>query len=266
MIIYCNGDSFVAGVGLADDMITGYPGFLPFNVQQQQQQRQSAAWHMRTYTANDPLSLERQSIRETIELLEKTRAFPSLLGKKYNYNVVSNAEGGASMARVSRTTVTDLIKLKDGNEQIVAILSTPPCPRFEVANGNLFWASILFGPGQQLHSNHQAVIDNKLQYETDYHQYTNFYINIISIIEFCKNNNIRLIWISSTQTRKLYDEKIAMEYNDVNLLVKHANMKYDIDMYHIAETCGLPNVIGADYHWGPDVHNIVADQLHEILK
>ena len=109
MLIYANGDSFTAGEGLSDSIFfKEYPGDTTSSkidytkVNQWTQQRKK-------------ISSENQLVQELIDS-NFSKAYPAVLGKKINAEVINNAQGGSSMFGIYYRTVYDILKLKKQNK------------------------------------------------------------------------------------------------------------------------------------------------------
>lgn len=265
MIVYCNGDSFVAGTELADYMLPEYPGCLPFNASETLRQK-NREWIGKTYTKSHEWSTVRHSHRHFIEDEERARAWPTKLHNLLGCEVINAALGGSSMDRIARSTVTDLISLQKENDSIVAVIGTTGMDRYEVAHDSQPWVDII--PHYSTHSNTEEIINYKLKYEKDYHVFVNFYRNVIFVKDFCEVNNIKLIWLSaaSDEASRLTIEEQYKNEKDLLNLKEYAQLKYSIDMFDIASTCGLANVFAPSHHFSEEVHAIVANQLQTIIR
>ena len=133
MIIYCDGDSYIAGTELGDDILPEYPGCLPI-YHSKKDLVNNRRWLDRT-NDNGDLSQIRNQLREKIGFLEKERAFPKKIAKKLNIEVVNAALGGSSMDAICRRTLSNLIKLKD-KDNVVAVVGISDPWRFELPNSN----------------------------------------------------------------------------------------------------------------------------------
>ena len=109
MLIYANGDSFTAGEGLSDSIFfNDYPGdiidgkFDRTKVNQWTQQRKKIA-------------SQNQLVQELIDS-NFSKAYPAVLGKKINAEVINGAQGGSSMFGMYYRTVYDILELKKQNK------------------------------------------------------------------------------------------------------------------------------------------------------
>ena len=293
MIIYCNGDSFTSGVDLADYLIPGYPGGTPMSPRETGQQtpdvREAANWHKNTYDNSHQLGKLRQTKMRAIQNEEFNRAWPNKLHNLSGYPVINNAQSGSSMDRIARTTVSDLISLKEEHANIISIIGLTGIDRSELPTSGRPWTGSSFSsfsswvdiihhrPG--LHPDLAPIFDYKLKYETDYHCYINFYKNVILIKNFCSVNNIRLyfvlplplppkFWQSGYKPHPLdVDAKFSVtDIESIKNLENYANLVPAINMTDIATSCKLPEVYAPGGHFAESIHEIVADKLFNIIK
>lgn len=264
MIVYCNGDSFVAGTELGDHLLPGHPGYLPFDAAPQLRAKNNE-WITNTYDSSHPLNVFRKSLRHQIEIEEKARAWPSKLHELLKCDTINAAVGGASMDRIARTTITDLISLKKDHDNIVAVIGTTGSDRYEVPYMvDSPWADII--PHYSVHQGTEDIVNYNIRHKTDYHSCVNFYKNIILIKDFCTSNNIQLVWLATMHSVELPVEKEYKHAIDFLNLKEYANLNYDIDMNRIAADCGLPHVHAPSYHFTEEIHDLVAKQLLTIIK
>lgn len=252
MLIYCNGDSFTSGHGLGDFLLPNYPGEsddapdkLPY----------LAKWTADTYSAS---YTHRRELSKEIQAEEANRCWPSKL-KKYGYVVVNSAQAGSSMQRISRSTVTDLIRLKQTAPNIVAIISVPPIERSEVYY-NGAWVDFShahlesFDYIPHLKNFYSGLLLDDLE---GYAGITRWYIAAIQIKDYCKANNIPLLWINSVNSVGVIDK-----FKDVNNLVKYLDIKYELTMAHLKSDLGYV----PDGHFSEKVHDQVAQILNDKIK
>lgn len=282
MIIYCNGDSFTSGTDLADYLLPGYPGGTPMGSQGTGQQTPSIEicknWHKNTYDNSHQLGKLRQIKMKEIQNEEFNRAWPNKLHNLSGYPVINNAQGGSSMDRIARTTVSDLISLKEEHANIISIIGLTGIDRSELPSAykskSQMWIDLIHHR-PHLHPAYAPIFDFKLQYETDYHCYTNFYKNVILIKNFCSVNNIRLYFVLPMPLPShhwrcdesvLPNPDVKLSYIDIKNLKNYANLVPDIDMTDIATSCKLPEVYTPGGHFAESIHKIVADKLFNIIK
>ena len=262
MIVYCNGDSFVAGVELGDDILPEYPGALPFNASNEIREK-SKQWIDKTYDNTHLWSTIRRSNNHLIKLHEKNKAWPNKLSSLLGVSVINSAQGGASMDRIARTSISDLIALKKQHERIVAVIGITEPSRAELANEEYNWHDVI------LHINYDSdillhsLVKYKIYHETEYHHMVNFLKNVILIKDFCKLNDIELFWVTPIGDPMLKVEPNRQDYQD---LLEYADFKPTIEMLNIARGSGLPDVILPSYHWAESIHALVAQKLSHLIK
>lgn len=98
-LVYVAGDSFPAGVELADTTLPGYPGMLPINVTTPNPEID------RTWYKKKPEIVARLNL--DLDAENKKRSWPAKL-QSDNINVVNSSIGGASMESISKRILIDL--------------------------------------------------------------------------------------------------------------------------------------------------------------
>lgn len=251
MVIYANGDSFTHGSELASDMLPGFPGWSNRFPLDEVKVKENYTWMrdiMKENTALISLYMD-ECVR---------RAYPQKVANILNCEVLNNSEAGASMDRIARNTIIDLLDLKNkGTKDIVAIIGTTSIFRIDLPIKNNQWLSMQIGG----HNDNLSEIPPSLivHYVKDYsviHAYSNYYKNLILIQDFCKVNDIKLILIET-----LF--KDAEESNENNLLRQYAKT-YDFSMSKIAHELG-GNIFAPCGHFSEIVHNKLADEIVKIL-
>lgn len=276
-MIYFNGDSFVAGVELGDDELPEYPGTLPWPWGSPQHEK-AKAWIAKTYDIKHPWYLVRmETVKDTIKK-EYDRAFPSLIGKKLNVPIINHALGGASMDRIVRTTIADLIRLKKEHKTVIAIIGTTHMSRSEVPNSDFSasvdlhgspknWTCISLSYRLPYHNSKiDPLLDYKLEYEKNYHMLVNFYKNVILLQDFCRANDIKLMWIS-TYNNIINDFNLESVYrvnDDLTDFIEYSKFEYTLDMAIVAQEIKV-GVLCPSGHFSEKVHQRVADDLCGVL-
>lgn len=264
MHIYCNGDSFVAGSELADDVLYDYPGLSLYDPDLIKNEQDPAfKWYLESFSPK--LIGIRSSRFDELQKLERERAFPNQLSKMLNVPVVNNAFGGSSMDRIARTTLTDLYNMKKlyPYGRIIAIIGTTHYSRSEHAYEN-GWTCVSATNTKLIDDDiSNAHLKHKIMYEKEYHWVMNFYKNIILIQDFCKANDIKLFWIAA-RDNVLTDFKFDMNIfgsEDIVAYSKYANLTYALEMFKCLDAFqGQPTMCPGG-HLGPNVHEYIADRL-----
>lgn len=275
MIVYCNGDSFFAGDELGDDILTGHPGYAVYY----KIPKYLTEWIQNSWNTDHSLYTERKMLWQQIVDLGKQRAFPNKLSNLLNIPVINNSHGGASMDRIVRTTITDLIELKKTTSDIVAIIGTAPLSRSEVSNcqDNKTYIPDSVGDPQHWISINAAYIkageeDTKdliyyiNQYTKNYHMLFSFYKNVMLLQEFCKSQNIALFWVATDSD--VTDVPIEQPYQnsrDLNNFQEHIDFKYTLSMYEIAREL-MHEVRCPSGHFSEKVHDEIAAKFSTMLK
>ena len=83
MLLYFNGDSFAAGVELADDMLPGYPGCFtwPVDYDSDPVAKEGKEWLDNSHDGSHPSNKTRMSIVHELTQTELARAYPNLVHK-----------------------------------------------------------------------------------------------------------------------------------------------------------------------------------------
>jgi len=259
MILYSNGDSFVAGSGLAFHLLPKWPGL--HDVADDNLYKETRQWLDRCRKDRHAFKI----LSEVIPKIEPTLAFPYKIKKLLNCEIVNGAQGGSSFDRIARTTITDLINLRKvhRDSKIVAIIGDTDVFRSEVAHnvrGENFWF--------QMHCNLEPPIElknllrYKLLHEHNYHRMTEYYKNCILIKDFCKANDIELHWIDIGMVQE--DQRVLNQHSDLAALKEYANVTSSVNMSDCA--IGVKGKYVPDGHFSEMVHTIVAEKFAKILE
>ena len=251
MVIYCNGDSFVQGRGLGDSILPGYPHGAD--------QFECAEWVKDSYS---PSNTNRELYAAEISKLEIERRWSSKLEVLSGHKVINSAQAGGSMQRTARTTISDLIKLKQTESDIIAIIGISPISRSELYY-KLAWWSINPGSIDQYKSEPllESYCKLKIEHYTDDHSnLVQWYLSTIQIYDFCKNNNIPLLWVDTYQTR-IWPKSV---HRNVEILKSYIDINYDIIMDDLEVQNG-PKFL-PDGHFSEEIHALTAEALNTRIK
>ena len=283
MLLYFNGDSFVAGTELADDMLPGYPGYVtwPLDFSKDSQFSKGKVWLDASHDPKHPSNKHRMDVIHDLTQLELARAYPNKVHGMTGLPFINRGQGGSSMDRIVRITLTDLIRLRKENpdEKLIAFIGTTYPERSEIPNNKkeVFtdmhgfpqdWASISVRFRQ---TDFDDLIENvrryRVLYETSYHSLVNFYKNVITLQDFCSNNNICLHWIATGEN--VINRKIEDEYNDridLQMLIDYAKFNYSIDMTKIVAEYPGEKVVCPGGHFGELIHQRTAEEIVRIIN
>ena len=263
-IIYCNGDSFVAGDELADhEFFDDHPGLLSVS-DSNEKKRIAAEWRRKSCRTRDGET--NRKLRE----LERIKAFPNRLQEITGIPVINDAVGGASFERIARTTITSLIDLKNEYSEITAIIGLTCPDRFEIPSRHQLrgfdenlpeWDCI--NPAWEDLKGQDGRLINLINYQriatTKNFRYTRLYLNMILIKDFCELHNIRLLWLEAgwhfPEENPGYASNLR-EYIDFH---SSGNMG---TLGHLLDT----NALCADGHWAEVVHHKFAKELSKYFK
>ena len=283
MLLYFNGDSFVQGTELADETIPGYPGYIPWPLDFDKNSKftKGKVWLDSSHSPGSELNKYRMEHVHEITQAELYRAYPNKVHLKTGLPFINRAHGGASMDRIVRVTITDLVKLKKENpdDQIMAFIGTTYPERSEIPNNNPVgtdlhgwpydWASISSTFRQSNFDDMiEAVRKYKVLYETDYHSLVNFYKNVIMIQDFCKANDIPLYWIATGENvkKRKFDRKYS-DRLDLQMFMDYAKFEYTIDMVALVEEhTKYQNVVCPGGHFGEYIHLLTAEEIVKVIN
>ena len=263
MILYTNGDSFVAGSGLAMDLLPDWPGDRARTITTKQHQ----SYHRWITISRSSVTVG--PIWHKMPALEKQRNFPFLLSKKLNCELIDSSRGGSSFDKITRVTITDLIKLRARtDEPVVAIIGETDPFRKEIAINDPVDSTRLW---MDLHHSNYTVIPEirgmysyVLKHETLYHRLTEYYKNWILLKTFSKTYNIELHWVDVGFTHGL-DQSMFDNNPDLVFLRDCAQLPESANMGDLARTLEFPYCADGG-HFSAAAHVLVADKLEKLLE
>lgn len=275
MIVYCNGDSFVAGSELGDEILPEYPGLLdaPWDITPNSPHEVAKRWYFKSHNPDNHIGKARFDNQLSISEAGYRQAFPNKLEELTGVKVINHSRPGTSMDRIVRSSMSDLLTLTKTHSDIVAVIGTTGATRSEIACRDYneidhdqgipnVWrciSSIYRLPNDTVDLNY--LISYKLTYEKNYHHYVNVYKNIILLQDFCKLNNIKLLWVATFDNHTSVDvEKEFSQARDLNNFVEYADLKYAVDMSEIANRLKTKTVCPSG-HYSEIVHTETAKQL-----
>ena len=282
MQLYCNGDSFVSGCELADDILPDYPGLLPWPPHTKQHELHKE-WLRKSHSSTFYQTPNGRGNKSSeINRLELERAFPNKVHNMTGIPVINRALSGGSMDNIVRNSITDLYNLKkeNPNKQIIACVGKTYPGRWEIANDQdgqndlhkrpQDWICISGIYSTDADSDYMRDMRKyKAIYEKDYHQLVNFYKNIVLLQDFCKLNDITLHWVAS-HDNILIDNWPMTGYEDrpdINMLMEYAKLEYIVDMKKIVETEFVgKQVVCPGGHFAESIHQRTAEKIVDILR
>jgi hypothetical protein len=294
-LIYCNGDSFTAGVCLADSFLPEYPGH--FSQDDLQLKRKVADKFIKlkeefvntTFVdydqIRDPLNLHIDFLKNQelgsvklngcISFLEKKMAFPAQLTNiDKTIQVINASLGGASMGGIANRTILDLLEYKRKNITIDRVLiQLTSTSRYEFFNTSAGHSFINEGPIGYFPNNIQNKISELLSETNSNQDYLIKYmyhmttmcqmINLITgkppiLIDSCNG-----LFISNDlkDTERVIRETVPYNLDYWNS-IRHHSM---IDTTHfnfmqdIAQSMKRPHEW--DGHYNVEVHKLTAEKL-----
>lgn len=269
MILYANGDSFVAGVELADDLLPGHPGYLPYFATNAEKDK-NRQWIDKTYDLKHPYGREREQKRKLLNKMEYERSFPTKLARLLGCDHINRAQGGSSLDRIARTTLADLIELKEQDKDITAVIGTTCPSRSEISTPfgfshdvdetgfRMTWDQIstTFLAGHHNEGSITAMIQYRIEHDKNYHQMVTAFKNIILISDFCKLHGIRLYWVANNIDilNQVEVERELEDCKDYKMLRQYCDLRYTTDMAKIASGMQSKDVLCPAFHYSEKVH------------
>ena len=260
-MIYCNGDSFTAGDELGDDIIPGHLGLMDYD-SPASIRKMNRDWKASSHDHTTLAGMFRKQNKENLRNIELQKSWPTKLGHLLKTTVVNNANSGASMDQIARTTVVDLLGFMKTNKDITVFIGLTTETRFEVGRPVDHWYSVVpqsleLAPNKDI----AAIGIAKTIIETDYHMLINFYKNVIYIKDFCAIHGIKLYFLSPHPLNKTTEERCQV-HPDLKEMVEYADLKCELIMEDIAAKLRT-GVYCSELHFSKTVHDEVARLLYE---
>jgi hypothetical protein len=252
LFLYANGDSFVKGAELGNFLKTDFPGYYNFN---EERPKHIHTWFLEDQQRSKSTSDE---FLKTIDTEENTRNFAAKIQQHLNCKFLNNALGGSSNDRTTRVALRDLIEIKKQYKNVVAIIGTADPSRLELPNdnSNLLWRPCFLSQTDDINN---QISKFYLLNLSRYHRMVMFYKSAILLQDFCKVNNIKLLWVAGNGNI-VEDNKVDRNIEDYNNFKEYANFSYAVEMPKIAKDINV-GVMCPGYHFSEKVHDAVANIL-----
>lgn len=256
LFLYANGDSFVQGVELGDFLKTEFPGYYNFN---EERPAHIHKWFLEDQQRNKFTSDE---LLKKIAVEEYNRNFVAKIQQKLNCKFLNSGLGGSSNDRIIRVTIQNLIEIKKQHKNVVAIIGTSDPSRLELPNNNntALWRPYFLSTTDNINNELSKYYLLNL---SRYHRMVLFYKNVILLQDFCKVNNIKLLWLAGNANiiddNNVTDRKSVEDYNNFK---EYANFSYTVEMPKIAKDIN-DGVMCPGYHFSEKVHDATATILLE---
>ena len=294
-LIYCNGDSFTAGVCLSDSVVPEYPGHfsradLQFNQKVANRFRESKTKFMNTtFVDYDQIRdtknlyidfLENQELGSVplgnhMSFLEKRMAFPAQLTKlNKNIEVINAAIGGASMGGIANRTILDLLEYKRKNVTIDKVLiQLTSTSRYEFFNISSFQSFIYDGPIGHFPNDNQNKISELLSdAHSNQDQLIKYMYHMAAMCQLVNlitgkppilidSNNGPFIITDLHDTDKLIRETVPYNLDHWNSIRRHSmiDTTHFNFMENIAASIEKPHEW--DGHYNVELHKLTAEKL-----
>lgn len=235
MLIYANGDSFTAGNELVYEDLDSYPGDLmefPHDIPKEIWEWISHCEKKYRFLANE----------KQYELMEKIKAYPHLVGNHLNAEIINNAKGGSSFERVARTSLLDLLTLrkKYPDEKIVALIGIVSRGRIEIPSEDNSTQVETGWIQMQLHFESQTIDPAfkkwHLAHNSDYHMQNVLLRDAIQLYDFCKNNNINIVFVTNHE-KDWEDIHLEGNYEDIAIYEEYLFTAPIFSMRRYSERC-----------------------------
>jgi hypothetical protein len=190
------------------------------------------------------------------ESYRNTNNFAGLLAKKFNVPLTNVSMPGASNDRIFRTTVTDILKLKEQNKKPLVVIAWTEIHRFELFN---------IKENKWVHFNNpdkspDKALSDKIwgSFSNDRSDVEKFITHIVAIESFFKSNNIPYIMTNiGFVPFNLLDPEMFMLYKPI---LDSGNYVYLMNLYGLLKS-------NINVKWMPNQHpdehghKVVADFL-----
>ena len=309
-LIYLNGDSFIEGDEITDMFLDDFPGWQDYDKLHTGPGGNIKvipdinAWSMATWDHKTLNGFVKSRVPyEEQRIVKYALSVSGELQSQVDCDVFCNARAGASMEGIARRTLTDLLKFKSKYDRIVAFVgitsptrrSIPPARLIDYPNLN---EHICFIPHNNItQDDAQNIQKYYVEYSTEYHDMINFFLNAISIKNFCAQHNIELHWINTTLNLEWYENCIKHSYTssswlssrdgyeeningNMNLIEEKyrllsENTDYDVlkDELNFSELLKLEKlaqeigtgIYAPNCHYSPKFHEVLASKLMPVI-
>lgn len=278
VVVYCNGDSYVNGFELADELFfDDHPGYYDFDQRHNHSLIEPySEWYTNTMNGNHQSGKYRQKLGTAIIEKQSLYAFPNIINQKTGLDVINAAVPylGNSQSSITRTTLRDLSLLKQKYKKVIAIIATTSINRILIPIGSPCfepncdnWTNKMMTANKRDSTDHyEQLSENLLEfykfYYTDYHLLYEWYKNLLLVKIFCQQNDITLFWTSGLEKVKELDN---YQVDDIVSIKTLLNLQYDVSLTEIASNINK-NVICPGYHYSQIVHEKAADQFIGLIS
>lgn len=256
IFLYANGDSFVEGIELGDFLISSHPGYYNFN---SKQPGYIHSWFNDMHDNTTSVGIERNKKEKLIKIEEQNRNFAAHLQRKLGAEYKNNAKGGASIERIVRTSILDLIELSKTKKNIIALVGTSEPRRISIpapVDDDLWMCATMNTTSDAT----KHLMDYHLRYFNDYHALLLAHKNFILMQDFCKANGIKLLWIAGNSD--LTEESIT--HTEIKCLMDYSGFKYTLSLPEIAKEINI-DAMAPGYHFSEIIHKEAANRLLDKL-
>jgi len=235
MLIYANGDSFTAGNELVYEDLDSYPG----NLMEYPHSIPEEIWEWINH------SEEKNGFRADeayYSSIEKSKAYPHLVGTHFNAKIVNNAKGGSSFERVARISLFDLLTLrkKYPKEKIIALVGIVGIGRVEIPSQNKTKDIVTGWTQMQMQFEASDIAPEfrkwHLLNNSDYHMQNALLRDAIQLYDFCKNNDIDIVFVTNHE-KGWIDIHLEGDYEDIAVYEEYLFTAPIFSMRQYSERC-----------------------------
>jgi hypothetical protein len=296
MLVYCNGDSYTAGVNLNDSMIPNYPGSFTkdeliskINEITEFQNIKSKYYH-KYVNYNDVLNgntdltfYDEQTPGLLLfsgchNILEKKNAFPSELEKLDNsIKTINSAVPGASMGGICNRTILDLLELQSKNVRVDKVIIQLTSPgRYEIYDSN--YPNFMFDrPVHQFRFIEDCGIGDAVILKYSNADFLIKYLyHLISLKETVRSItghlpilidsiNGEMIQADIKHTRRYIQENNNSQISVFDSLVTHSLINSTQWLMMLDAAANVKRPYAHDGHLSAEVHKLTAKELIKLL-
>jgi hypothetical protein len=262
LILYFNGDSYVAGTELAD------PYFFP-SITHKFKEMPNKRPSSNLTELKSLLEIKKTISLEKIYQVEKEKSFPGKVCSSTGIETINAGKAASSLDRIARRTIEDLLVLKKKEKKIVAFIGITEPSRFEFPNPlnnneTDFWECLIPGYGFiDKFKLVNPVLKYKAVYEKDYHLISRMVRNLIYIKSFCLANSIDFYFVDTWSFDLEKYKDLISKNNRLSDMIEYLDLKFLFKMSNFIENVKLPYCLGG--HFTEEVHEITANFLSDFL-
>lgn len=261
-IIYTCGDSHTAGGETADDLLwpAQHPGFFDHDQLHLRDPRALSQWRQhrqRSLQKNDPVGYA-----EWIAA-EMQQSWPTQLAVITGCRVINSARIGASMEWIARQALGDIAALLNQHapQDILVLLQPSTFVRLQIIGSDGSWTSLQLNNAPNSREMPPEVHRWFCDRETDAALVSRWLVAVISVISWCKAQQIPILLIDSGHMPDLNQWRSDQLCRNLWTAydVTASSCWHSVSMRHIGQN--IPQSLCPDLHWSRAVHQGFAAAL-----